>query len=739
MIARHLRRYRPILSRSDFFARAFFNNTAFERELDIYWTTEASILSRPFSSTVQDLPLFPRTIPSFSIHRHVSPFITTMSSRNMLSTSALLLAAAAATTSSSASPTTHFDPRDATGGSPQPWNFQVVGNSGVSAQMMFLGTSNKVYILDKTENNPISVTSAVSGTTHPAWATEYDLSTNTYRIMDVLSNSFCAGGGRLGNGTWAIFGGNQPVTTGGVATTSPAAYDDTDGGTAIRLLTPCDDESCEYIQGTQSYNTDGNTGGYLQMTGRRWYPTIEPLADGTLIVIGGDKNGGYVNTAQQDNPTYEFFPKQADDPQGFDWLSENLPVNLYPLTWMMPDGRLFMQANRSTILYDYQNKVRTDLAAMPYAVRVYPGSAATAMLPLTPANNYTATILFCGGSNPPQWGSDGGSGYNVTAVQADNTCVRISPMDANPTYEDDDFMHIGRSMGQFNYLPDGTLWMGNGVSMGTAGYGNENWSVGESYGQAPVYQPALYNPSAPLGSRWNFSLPASTEERMYHSTGITLPDGSIMISGSNPNADYQTRQWGTKYSVERWYPSWYNEVRPGNDALPSTLSYGGSYFNVTLNSTDLTTVQSAKVSVLRTGFSTHAINMGQRYLELETSYQIDENSNTATLFVSQMPPNPALFQPGNAYIHLVVNGVPSIGKEVMIGSGQIGTQPTTTQQALPSATVLAATSATTSASAQATQGSSSSNNSKSGALASSSVAIGAVTLVGLASAFLLLA
>jgi hypothetical protein len=27
--------------------------------------------------------------------------------------------------------------------------------------------------------------------------------------MDVLSNTFCACGAQLGNGTWAIFGGNQ--------------------------------------------------------------------------------------------------------------------------------------------------------------------------------------------------------------------------------------------------------------------------------------------------------------------------------------------------------------------------------------------------------------------------------------------------------------------------------------------------------------------------------------------------
>ena len=280
------------------------------------------------------------------------------------------------------------------------------------------------------------------------------------RAMDVYSNTFCAGGGVLGNGTWVVFGGNQrtvvllrkrnktdkegkAITTGGVATTSGAAYDDVDGGTAIRMLNPCDDESCEWIQGEQSYDITAasDTGGWLQMTSRRWYPTVEVLPDGSMMIIGGDKNGGYVNTAAQDNPTYEFFPPRGDGtPINLDFLSENLPINLYPLTWLMPSGLLFMQANMTSILYDYNANTTTQLPDMPYAARVYPGSAATAMLPLTPDNNYTVTILFCGGTNTTQYGSDAGAGYNVTAVPADNTCVRINPDDPNPTYIDDDSM-----------------------------------------------------------------------------------------------------------------------------------------------------------------------------------------------------------------------------------------------------------------------------------------------------------
>ena len=346
-------------------------------------------------------------------------------------------------------------------------------------------------------------------------------------------------------------------------------------------------------------------------------------------------------------------------------------------------GKLFMQAKWSTILYDYKTQQTTQLPNMPYAVRVYPASAAAVMLPLTPENNYNPTLVFCGGSNPPQWGDDGSARYNVTAVEADNSCVRITPDDENPQYEDDDFLPTGRSMGQFNYLPDGTIWMGNGVHMGTAGYGTEHYSYGQSYGQDPIYAPGVYDPSKPKGSRWRWDFEWSTQERMYHSSVVLLKDGSLLISGSNPNADVETDKWATSYSVERWYPKWYNEERPGNKGFPETLNYGGQYWSMPLNTTDEAAVKSAKVYVIRGGFSTHTVSWGQRFLELETSYEIDPATGKSTLFVSQMPPNAATFTPGPALLFLNINGVPSHGLFVMVGSGKLEEQPIANAIALP--------------------------------------------------------
>jgi hypothetical protein len=58
-----------------------------------------------------------------------------------------------------------------------------------------------------------------------------------------------------------------------------------------------------------------------------------------------------------------------------------------------------MQSNWETVLLNYHTHEETPLDNIPDAVRTYPASAGTIMMPLTPANNWTATIMFCGGSN----------------------------------------------------------------------------------------------------------------------------------------------------------------------------------------------------------------------------------------------------------------------------------------------------------------------------------------------------
>ena len=82
------------------------------------------------------------------------------------------------------------------------------------------------------------------------------------------------------------------------------------------------------------------------------------------------------------------------------------------------------------------------------------------------------------------------------------------------------------------------------------------------------------------------------------------------------------------------------------------------------------------------------MNFGQRYLELATSFTEDSTTGQVTVHVAQMPANSNLFQPGPALIFLVINGVPSIGQFITVGSGAIETQQMFAASVLPESSII---------------------------------------------------
>lgn len=80
--------------------------------------------------------------------------------------------------------------------------------------------------------------------------------------------------------------------------------------------------------------------------------------------------------------------------------------------------------------------------------------------------------------------------------------------------------------------------------------------------------------------------------------------------------------------------------------------------------------------------------MGQRFVQLDTTYTAFADNNTAIIHVSQLPPNPGVLAPGPALIFVSVKGVPSVGKMIMVGSGQIGEQPLQQAAVLPASQVV---------------------------------------------------
>ena len=73
-------------------------------------------------------------------------------------------------------------------------------------------------------------------------------------------------------------------------------------------------------------------------------------------------------------------------------------------------------------------------------------------------------------------------------------------------------------------LPDGTFLILNGAHQGYAGFG---------LASDPNLGAVLYDPTQPIGSRMSI-LSNTIVARLYHSEATLLPDGRVLISGSDP-------------------------------------------------------------------------------------------------------------------------------------------------------------------------------------------------------------
>ncbi|THH26892.1 hypothetical protein EUX98_g7297 [Antrodiella citrinella] len=602
----------------------------------------------------------------------------------------------------------------------KPGSFEDGGNTLVSGMMLFLGNAEKLYILDKSEANPTQIDG------HPAMGSVYDIASRTATPMLVQSNTFCASGMHLPNGSYITLGGNGAIGPGGNIGNVPypgggsgeydTVFGDYDGTLAIRVLNPCtdadnmDDPSCQWF--------DNST--VLHMQKQRWYSAAEALGDGSVAIIGGFVNGGYINRNYPNvdpaseggaaESTYEFYPSKGDA-QVMQFMIDTSGLNAYALTYLMPSGQMLVQANVSTMLWEPLTNVEHRLPDMPDGiVRVYPASGANAMLPLTPANNYTPTVLFCGGSDMPDeaWGNYSWPFINTWDYPASSKCHSITPEPADGSTDidyvaDDDIPLSGRSMGQFIILPDGTMLLLNGGANGTAGYSTQtlqtpsysDMAYGMSLCSGPQGQPALYDPRKPLGSRWSTTgFDTSSIARLYHSSAMLLPDGSVFIAGSNPNVDVNTSTvFPTTYQAEIFYPSYFAATtRPVATGIPSTISYGGPSFDLTISASSYSgsandAAANTTVVIQRGGFTTHGMNMGQRLLQLNNTFTVNRDGSY-TLHVSQAPPNANLFQPGPAMLFVVVDGIPSNGTFLTVGNGQFGTQPIAAVADLPASVLL---------------------------------------------------
>jgi hypothetical protein len=267
-----------------------------------------------------------------------------------------------------------------------------------------IGPSQIALADDRCRNDSLDQTDTFDCSAHSVM---FDPDTNTVRPLYISTDTWCSSGQFLPNGTLLQTGGFN------------------DGVQKIRWLDPCAaNETCDWVES----DTDVLQAG-------RWYATNQLLPDGSTFVLGGQ----YSNA-------YEFLPADGSLLYNLDLLSSQGYFDWYPFVHLLPDGNLWIFANRDSILFDYTHDVvLQNYPTIPGEPRNYPCAGSSVLLALD--GDYTeAEVMVCGGASIMAPG-------NVTAqYPASQTCGRMVVTSPNASWTMIE-MPIRRNMGDMVLLP----------------------------------------------------------------------------------------------------------------------------------------------------------------------------------------------------------------------------------------------------------------------------------------------
>ncbi|RCV34358.1 hypothetical protein SETIT_7G153800v2 [Setaria italica] len=538
-------------------------------------------------------------------------------------------------------------PASAAGGS-----WQLLQDSvGVSAMHMQLLHNDRVILFDRTNVGPSNLTFPAghpcrsnpqdrwfhNSTDCTAHSVEYDVASNTFRALSIVTDTWCSSGYVAPDGTLVQTGGWE------------------DGNRKVRLMPACTGPdtagACDWSEKLADPDV---------LAGARWYATNQKLPDGGAIIVGG-----------RDQPNYEFYPKAGPSattllPLPFLSETDEDSKYLYPFVHLNVDGNLFVFSNNRAILFDYKSGsvVRRYPTLGDGAPRNNPNAGSSVLLPLKP-DATEAEVLICGGA-PASSNDAVERGQFPPALR---TCGRIKITDPDPAaawvMED---MPSPRVMGDMILLPNGEVLIINGATDGIAGWGKAN-----TFNPTPV----IYRPDFPSEPR-----PAGAPRpRMYHSSAVLLRDGRVMLGGSNPHEGYVFRnvKYPTELSLEAFSPDYLDAS--DDERRPNIVDPSLTGAPVNVNSRDQLMLPFrvpvldpvVSVTMVAPSFTTHTYAQNQRLLFLQAQVNkaqlpgvggaiLPTDAYVATV---TMPTN--VLAPPGYYMLFVVNGrIPSQGIWVRI-------------------------------------------------------------------------
>jgi hypothetical protein len=379
------------------------------------------------------------------------------------------------------------------------------------------------------------------------------------------------------------------------------------------------------------------------MGNSRWYPTLITLGDGRILAMAGLTRyfpWAFLRTIETYSPSLGW-RKLAGAER---WLP------LYPRLHLLPNGDVFYAGSYNTHY------------TFPFTVKGFPTATlnpqtgawqtiglpsqsqreegATLLLPLLPPD-YKARVILIGGGTP-------------TGQEASADVESIDLSESNPRWERAKPMQHARYYVYAVMLPNRQIFVIGGRKGLHAHQPTAKSDVGaqhEGHDDIPrdphaIHAAELFNPET---NEWT-SLAPMTLDRLYHSNAMLLPDGRVMVAGSNPRSGVNERR------IEIYRPPYlFQGPRPRIETAPAEVSYGQEFEIDTPDAEDVDAV-----ALIRPSTTTHCLDTEQRYVGLAF------NRPGSGQIVAQVPGNKNLVPPGYYMLFIVHAGIPSTARFVHV-------------------------------------------------------------------------
>lgn len=347
-----------------------------------------------------------------------------------------------------------------------------------------------------------------------------------------------------------------------------------------------------------------------------WYPTLTKLETGDVWMAGGqNENGtGAVDTEMYD-ATGNRWKSYAEVPQNNQYWGG------YPHMYLLADGRMFYAGGHTfggprpgsgASIYDWRTGGVADIPGLRDAnLRDQAGSV---LLP--PAQNQRYMIA--------------GGGYADQNLPPTNKVDIIGMNAATPAYTPGpDLPGPGRLYLNLTTLPDRTVLASNGAA------GNRTGNVSAA---------SIFHPET---NAWSVVDPDPIG-RNYHASSLLLPDGRVVVLGSNPvDGSFELR-------VSIYEPPYlFQGTRPTVTAAPAAATYGQTF---PLGTTGAV----VSASLMSPGSATHQTDTNSRLVDLPVTGSAGSLSAT-------IPSNHGLLPPGPYMLTVLDNqGVPSVARWINV-------------------------------------------------------------------------